>query len=715
MKYDVLFNFISPVTGSIKLNNGYTIIGDENGFSTPSAVLKYLQNDFLKLKKDVDDLNYLEFGAINLGNKYDIQTPIKLGAATFPLPNSGILSLFSNIPIPNPTFDPLSASDWVMSGPWLPQILAGSIDSDLSNPITKVSSSLAMTQVRTAKTFKLFDHANFIVGSKNVSFLWDNPAYLLGNLDPKLAAVLALYDLGTTYNFTKAQSLGDLESGLLKNTVSNNSGTLAKAIPGTDYVELTNIPIGPLVVYNQDKFISPTEFKTRKNKPNEFGDPIGNTLNVLDGPLGVFTKIALTALTAGQLIKVGTDGELIGATKGTDYVAPDNIADILSKLSQMAMLIKAVIGVQETVDLLSITSTQAKNLNNVVKAIGGIKDTVDMVDVTKDSASILSKAVKNAVGVAETAEMVDLATKAASVATNAASLVEIEAQIAALASVTEINTLWNLFNSIGTLGTAIGGYHYGQYIRGQSLNVDNTWKSTDLNDECSNATGKLRALTLTPYSYENRGHGTLWFDSCHRDPNSFFSDTQNEAKSEAGLRIFSWDSTNDITDITNNPLSPIHIGLFGYRKYYTQADEYKGFIFNVDFDDDKGDSIIPGNITNDNYRFPLKFGLYDVKRKVSSITGGKKYGWESKEAIFEYDYTSFNIYKPVNMQGQQLHNIANGTAITDAVNLGQLNNAITNLSDVDNLTVNKELNIPVYAAGTAPINSFGSGAIWLEY
>jgi len=649
MKYDVLFNFISPVTGSIKLNNGYTIIGDENGFSTPSAVLKYLQNDFLKLKKDVDDLNYLEFGAINLGNKYDIQTPIKLGAATFPLPNSGILSLFSNIPIPNPTFDPLSASDWVMSGPWLPQILAGSIDSDLSNPITKVSSSLAMTQVRTAKTFKLFDHANFIVGSKNVSFLWDNPAYLLGNLDPKLAAVLALYDLGTTYNFTKAQSLGDLESGLLKNTVSNNSGTLAKAIPGTDYVELTNIPIGPLVVYNQDKFISPTEFKTRKNKPNEFGDPIGNTLNVLDGPLGVFTKIALTALTAGQLIKVGTDGELIGATKGTDYVAPDNIADILSKLSQMAMLIKAVIGVQETVDLLSITSTQAKNLNNVVKAIGGIKDTVDMVDVTKDSASILSKAVKNAVGVAETAEMVDLATKAASVANNAASLVEIEAQIAALAGVQAISILGTI---LGFIGVAAGGQAYGEYIRGQTLNVNNTWYSTDKNDEGHNAVGNFKFRYPSGYSSESRGHGTLWFDS----KRAVLDNTDINNKSEPGLRIISWDSGADSIG-SDSSLKPVHIGIFGYQNRWSipplanPTPKYKGFIFSSEFDNNK---TIPNTGTffdddNPNYRFPTKFGLYDVTRTISTFTN-EHFGWDSKNTIFEYDYINFSFYKPVKIK-----------------------------------------------------------------
>jgi hypothetical protein len=89
------------------------------------------------------------------------------------------------------------------------------------------------------------------------------------------------------------------------------------------------------------------------------------------------------------------------------------------------------------------------------------------------------------------------------------------------------------------------------------------------------------------------------------------------------------------------------MGLFGYRKFPTTPDEYKGFIFRIELDHDKK-SILPTgtDINNDNYRFPIKFGLYDVHRTVSSLSQ-TKHGWDSKNTIFEYDYINFNFYKPV--------------------------------------------------------------------
>lgn len=641
MKYDVLFNFISPVTGSIKVDKNYVVIGDEKGFGYPSPILQYLRNDFLKLKKDVDDLNYLEFGAIELGNKYNLPKPTKLGAALFPLPQSNYLPTL-NIPIPNPTFNPISLGDWIMSGPWLPQIFAGSTDTDLSNPLTKVSSSLAMTQIRTAKNFKLFDNSAFIVANKTVSFFWDNPAYLLADIDPKLKAVMELYDLGTSYTFTKAQSLGELETGLLKNTVDNNHvGTLSKAISGEDYVNTADFPIGNLVMLDplyptpNHKLIAPTAFKTRKNNPNEFGEPIPNVLDILEGPLAVFTKLALTALGTGLLVKIGVSGELIGATKGTDYVAPDNISDIITKLDKLALLMKLVIGVKETVDIIDITINQAKNLNKVVKTIVGVKDAVDMIDVSFNQANALTTAVKNAVGVAETAEIVDLTAKAATVATNAASLVEIEAQIAALAGVQAISILATV---LGFIGVAVGGKAYGDYIRGQSLNIRNTYKSADLNDEGHNAVGDFEFRYPSGYSSDDRGHGTLWFDSTGRS---------NNHSSSAGLRLFSWDSQGDHAG-SDDPIAPLHIGIFGYQNKYHIAPIpnptpiYKGFIFESEFDNDNGG--IFGD--NPNYRFPKKFGLYDVKRTISTLFT-QSWGWENKNTIFEYDYNNFTFYKPV--------------------------------------------------------------------
>ena len=283
-------------------------------------------------------------------------------------------------------------------------------------------------------------------------------------------------------------------------------------------------------------------------------------------------------------------------------------------------------GVNDAVDFFSITTSQASNLNKIVKTIGGVQSNIDMVDVTITQASQLTNAVKNAVGLGNTADIFDTASKAADVYTNKSALVELEAQIAALAGVVAISDLVGIF-AIGAL--AVTGYNYGQYIKGQSLNTKNTWFSVDDNDDASNATGELRPFQITPFKNENRGRGTLWFDSNDRGSG------RTDYNAEGGIRVFSWDSS---PTGSRNELAPVHIGLFGYRKNYTVADEYKGFIFRSEFSDDTD---------GPNYRFPTKFGLYDVYKSIHSYISGMKYGWQNMNAIFEYDYSNFNFYKPV--------------------------------------------------------------------
>ena len=242
MKFDILFNFISPVTGKIKINPGYILIGDNNGLSNPSPILIDIRQDIIDLRRKMGSLDRLTNNKIWIGNylnkpEESLQIGIinlpTLAEAVFPNPISGLTGDFR---IPNPTFDYLSPFDWAMSGPFLPQIYATKNDT-FGNPIgTDVSSSLAMTQVRAAQIMKRFDNANFIVASNSVSFDWEN---LKMTLIPE--PLKQLYGLGTTYTFNKAQSLGSLESGLLKNTVNNSSGTLSKAIAGKDYVDLAAI------------------------------------------------------------------------------------------------------------------------------------------------------------------------------------------------------------------------------------------------------------------------------------------------------------------------------------------------------------------------------------------------------------------------------------------------------------------------------------------
>ncbi len=639
MKYDVLYNFISPVTGRIKVDQGYIIVGDKENIGMPSPILIDIRQDIIDLRRKLggfEELNKLDHNRIWIGDYNNepveqlhigvINLP-PLAEALFPNPISPITGDFR---IPNPTFDYLSPFDWVMSGPFLPQIYATKYDA-LGNPVgTDVSSSLAMTQVRAAQIMKRFDNANFIVGSSTVEFVWENPKmYLIPE------ALKQLYGLGTTYTFTKAQSLGALETGLLKNTVNNGTGILSKAISGEDYVNTTDIPFGKLVVLDPlypapgHKLIAPTDFSTRGNNPNEFGYPVANTINILTGIASKFEKLAITGITAGSLIKISNNfGELIPAVKGADYVAPD---DINVKLDQLIKIIKLLVGVKDTVDFLSITTEQASNLNKIVKTIGGVKDTVDMIDVTVSDASKLTSAVKNAVGLATSVEMTEAASTAADLISNKAALLEIESQIAALAGVQSLTILGTI---LGFLGLAASGKAYGDYIRGQSLNIKNTYKSADLNDEGHNAVGDFEFRYPSGYSSDDRGFSTLWFDSNGRN---------SSHSSSAGLRLFSWDSGGDHLGY-DSPIAPLHIGIFGYQNKYHIAPIpnptpiYKGFIFECDFhNEDSGD---------DYYRFPKKFGLYDVKRTISTLFT-QRWGWDSKETIFEYDYNNFNFYKPV--------------------------------------------------------------------
>ena len=630
MKYDRLYNFISPVTGKLPIDRGYILLGDKNGRSFASPILIDVRQDIIDLKRQIgnfQELKKLNHNRIWIGDYYnEPQESLTIGVinlpplaeALFPNPVSGITGDFR---IPNPTFDYLSPFDWVMSGPFLPQIYATKYDT-LGNPVgTDISSSLAMTQVRAAQIMKRFDNANFIVGSSTVTFSWENPKMAL---IPE--SLKQLYGLGTTYTFTKAQSLGALETGLLKNTVNNGTGTLSKAISGEDYVNTADIPIGKLVIIDplypaaNHKLIAPTDFSIRKNEPNEFGYPTAGSINILTGVASSFTKLAITSLAEGSLLKIGNNfGEIVAAD------------DINNKLDKLITFVKLLIGVKDTVDFFSITTDQASNLNKIVKTIGGVKSTIDMVDVTVSDASKITDTIKNAVGLAKTAEMADTAVKAADVFSNKAALAEMEAQIAALAGFSSIGFLSQLLIDVGLV---VGGYEYGKYIRGQSLNVGNTWKSTDINDEGHNAVGNLKIRYPSGYSSDDRGHGTLWFDSHGRG---------NDDKAEPGLRIFSWDSGADSIG-SDYPIAPVHFGIFGYQNKYNispipnPTPVYKGFIFRSEFHNESS--------SDDYYRFPKNFGLYDVKRTISTLFT-QKWGWESIDKIFEYDYNNFNFYKKV--------------------------------------------------------------------
>lgn len=596
MNFDVLHNFISPVTGRIRCDRGYVLVGDDQDIATPSPVLIDLKLDLINLRSKIsnfDGLNKLDHNKIWIGNYLNKpEESLQIGVvnlptlteAVFPNPVGPIVGDFR---IPNPTFDYLSPFDWVMSGPFLPQTYATKYDT-FGNPVdADVSSSLAMTQVRAAQIMKRFDNANFIVGSSTVNFAWENPKmYLIPE------QLKQLYGLGTTYNFTKAQSLGALETGLLKNTVDNATGILSKAIAGKDYVDIaasvTNMQLALIRPLAQD----------------EQGNDISKLLSRVDKlPMVNMPNLTSGKVWQGDINNRPVEIQLQFAPTDAKYILQQPNANLpnaqgLSTLSILGGILKC------------------NGLGVVSIASGG---SVPLVDDYVTPTNLAEEKTER-IGA-------DSAIETALVALEA----EVEAEIAALAGVQAISILATI---LGFIGVAAGGKAYGDYIRGQLLNVKNTWKSADLNDEGHNAVGDYEFRYPSGYSSDDRGRGTLWFDSDGRN---------SSHPSSAGLRLFSWDSGGDHIGY-DSPIAPLHIGIFGYQNKYHVAPipnptpVYKGFIFECDFHNESS--------SDDYYRFPKKFGLYDVKRTISTLFT-QRWGWDNKDTIFEYDYNNFSFYKNV--------------------------------------------------------------------
>lgn len=222
MRYEPLYNFISPVTGKLRLPLGNLFIGD--------------QNDITSYTKTI--------GVDNL--------PI-LGAANVTLPT------LPPIPIPNPMYNPLSL-DLLLSSPWLPETFAGNPDAlNPFNSQTIKSNEMAAIQISIGRLLKLFDNANMVVKSKSFSFNWDNPAV---NALPQ--TVKDIFGLNNSFTFTNAQALDQLKEGLLANnpvgtisnaTLTNNYLWIGDNIDGTDNVPTAKryLPLTTLTNLNQNQ------------------------------------------------------------------------------------------------------------------------------------------------------------------------------------------------------------------------------------------------------------------------------------------------------------------------------------------------------------------------------------------------------------------------------------------------------------------------------
>ncbi len=335
MKIFPFYTFISPITGRLRVPSNYTIFGNKETIGDYSPIIQDIRLDLKNLVVKLETLN--------------ITLPT-LGAAIFPDPTG-----LTNTPIPNPTFNPLSELDWLMSGPWLPQVFAGDPNTLNTSSKTAISSSLAMAQVRLAQIFKRFDNANFIVKNKNINFVWDNPAMALVPESLK-----DLYSLNNSYTFTNAQALDELVDGILLNT----SGTLSKAVAGKDYVDRKTIPKGFLTVFDPlyasgvNNFVAPiTDWKLED-------DPAGTTLPpILVGEkLKINNKLSFKNL-ADTLLKVNALGEVVSAVVDTDYMTAVGVSAAVS-----AAVAGYLTTIQGYVTSAATSSTQATTASTAAKA-----------------------------------------------------------------------------------------------------------------------------------------------------------------------------------------------------------------------------------------------------------------------------------------------------------------------------------------------------------
>lgn len=599
MKFDPLYNFISPVTGRLPLKTGYTFIGDEKGYSYQSPIFFDISQDIIDLRHQInkyESLDKLTHNRIWIGD-FD-NDPVErlqigiinlpaLAEAVFPNPLSPITGDFR---IPNPTFDYLSPFDWVMSGPFLPQIYATKYDT-FGNPVgTDVSSSLAMTQVRAAQIMKRFDNANFIVGSSTVDFNWENPKmYLIPE------PLKQLYGLGTTYTFRKAQSLGNLETGLLKNTVADSIGTLSKAISGEDYVNTADFPIGsltildPLYPLSGHKLIAPTTSKIRKNTPNEFGKVV-DTVDVLETDYVSTKNLSVKDVAPNSLIKLNALGELAASIPAVD------LTDLLTTVSILDKWLLTVTGINK---IAGATIPTATKVTDIITSIGDVSSPA--INAFAKTSSIVSTATE----VATTASL------QAQVAALTAAIAGVQAEVTATAAMSAIGNVLN-FTYTSLIGAVVGGtsenYIERSFVEKKPLFSENKYYETD---------------DLGLY-----GKGNIWYDCDGSSSNDLH---------RGGLRVTAWDSSW-FTPIPffDNDLVPLSIGVFGYKwTAFSNPKLQQGFVWEAEYENSSSDA---------NYRFPKKFSLRDVGHAQDGL------GWNIKDnELMNYDLyqDKFNFNKVV--------------------------------------------------------------------
>lgn len=225
MKYDVLHNFISPVTGRLLCPEDYIFVGNREGIAEPSPALIDVRLDITKIRRDIDDISASSFVLKTKSDKLPNAQALDQLNNGFMYNTSGVISTTNNVPLPNLEYKNL----WIGDSNNKPQAVS---TIDINN-----LPSLDTTDVPTPTgrfVGKIWEGTSS--GRPEKSSIVGEMFADITALNAKFLAGKFVMNSGLTASFPKAQFLNALTAGALVKTSSAGDGKLESVIINQDQI-----------------------------------------------------------------------------------------------------------------------------------------------------------------------------------------------------------------------------------------------------------------------------------------------------------------------------------------------------------------------------------------------------------------------------------------------------------------------------------------------
>ncbi len=297
-RYDVLHNFISPVTGRILANPDYVLVGNDLGIAIPTPDLIDLRLDLINLRADFTTAS----------SAYYV-----IGFPNSQLPNAQVLSTMNNGYLVNTdgvvsttsTTPITSLPDLTYNNLWMGNILNRPIEvatinlGNLPNLGVAVVEGLALPAGKIWRGTSL----NRPEESNSLSIVEADVLAITARL---LTGQFVMGDALVQATWPSAQFLVNFPDGIIKKT---NGKVLSNAVPGVDYVDAIDpTPINTIPVWyaNNSKYLASTNVSINPDNEVDGISKLNSTIEIdtkmliLYGSDRSYPSDAYTALRAPE-------------------------------------------------------------------------------------------------------------------------------------------------------------------------------------------------------------------------------------------------------------------------------------------------------------------------------------------------------------------------------------------------------------------------------